>query len=299
MDKDELAAEVLRLTLLCQQDDATDDQRAQLDVLLADSAAARKVYLHTVDDTVTLTDDSASMAMVSDDSSGDAVVPPTDAGTQAAVGPISTMPLISWPAANIRNLMFLALVSCLLLGLGLSVSGWWTPEPAPLANDSSELMGRIVNLANVQWSRDATAYREWSRVSVGEEIRFDSGVVELILDNGAQIVLQGPVDFRLVSRQKAIVRHGQLVVRCGPEAVGFEIESPDANVIDLGTVFGVSIVGGMHTDVVVYDGAVDLAVRAADEVTERLTAGEALHIGRNGDVERITSVQSNIFLPPP
>ena len=70
----------------------------------------------------------------------------------------------------------------------------------------------------------------------------EAGVVELMLDNGAQILLQGPADFELVSTKKAIARRGKLVMRCGPDAAGFEVESPDARIVDLGTVFARFIV---------------------------------------------------------
>jgi len=171
---------------------------------------------------------------------------------------------------------------------------------SPRTTRPSTLSGRIVDLANVEWSADRPRYEAWSRISIGDQLQFEAGIVELMLDNGAQIVLQGPADFRLVTPLKAIVRRGKLVMRCGPDAVGFEIESPDANVVDLGTMFGLSITDGASTDVIVYEGSVDLSVRVSTENQgHRLTAGEALHIDRNGDIGRITAVQNPLFLPPP
>jgi hypothetical protein len=178
-----------------------------------------------------------------------------------------------------------------------------TAKPAPVSPVEMAALpfsGRIINLANVEWSSGAPHYQAWSRVAIGDELRFDSGVVELMLDNGAQVVLQGPADFRLVSERKAYANRGKLVMRCGPDAIGFEVESPDAKIVDLGTVFGVSIVDGASTNVVVYEGSVDLSVSAEKRGAERrLSAGEALHITRSGKVDRITAVQTPLFLSPP
>ncbi len=298
MDKDELTIEILRLTLLCQQGNASEDESARLNVLLADSSDARLMYLCSVDDSVTLVDTSSSATTESQETERRNVTL-TEEHRNTTSAPIDDAPLVRRPELNVRRHLFLALAICLLVGLGLSMFDWQLQDRPSVATGTLPFKAMIVNLANVEWSHKAERYQEWTVVSIGEKIRFDAGVVELILDNGAQIVLQGPADFSLVSPQKAIVRQGQLVVRCGPDAVGFEIESPDASVIDLGTEFGMSVVEGTYTDVVVYEGAVDLSVRAAAEATEhRLTAGEALHIARNGDIQRIASVRSNIFLPP-
>ncbi|MGI9430554.1 MAG: hypothetical protein ACR2NM_17975, partial [Bythopirellula sp.] len=139
----------------------------------------------------------------------------------------------------------------------------------------------------------------WSRFSVGQSIRIDAGVVELMLENSTEIVLEGPADFRLASLDKAILGNGRLVARCGPEAIGFEVDSPDVKIVDQGTKFGVSVQQGMHTDVVVYDGKVDLMTRAGvTPLQRRLNAGEALHIPRHGNAVRIMEVRGDQYLTP-
>jgi len=193
------------------------------------------------------------------------------------------------------------LAACIVVGLGWTASSFFSfpqSEPAPVFQDNN-VAGRVVNLANVAWSESAQQHEKWSRLSFGESIQFDAGVVELMLDNGAQIVLEGPADFRLVSPMKAVAQRGKLIVRCGPDAVGYEVESPHANVVDLGTEFGVTVVEGQRTDVVVYEGAVDLSTRTGELPQERhLTAGEALYVDLHGEVERIMSVHTDGFRMP-
>ncbi|MGI9430260.1 MAG: hypothetical protein ACR2NM_16485 [Bythopirellula sp.] len=329
LQNDELVAEVMRLTLLCQQGEAGEDERNRLDILLADSEKARLIYLYAANDTVTLVDTSDSIDLTEPQSIGEmnndlaSLLPNSAAGIVSADENLTAVEFV-----KSRPLFFAAASIALIFTIAFAVRNSKTPnkstpetkvaansnaktsesKAAPIGRlavtptaetDSSAFSGRLINLANVEWPDGARRYQPWQKISVGEAIRFDAGVVELMLENGAQILLQGPADFRLVSPRKAIARRGKLVMRCGPDAVGFEVESPDARIVDLGTVFGLSIVDGTSTDVVVYEGAVDLSVRASTGAERRLTAGEALHIARNGEIGRITAVQTGTFLPPP
>jgi hypothetical protein len=91
-----------------------------------------------------------------------------------------------------------------------------------------------------------------------------------------------------------------LVARVSPKATGFKIVTPHAAVIDRGTSFGMTIDPDRQTDVVVYEGKVDLRLGEWDaEPDRRLAAGEAMRIGRDGQLARISSVASDAFLPPP
>ncbi|MCA9263751.1 MAG: hypothetical protein KDA60_07865, partial [Planctomycetales bacterium] len=56
MNQHDLEAEVLQLTLLWQQGDASDEERARLERLLLDFPQARELYLQFTDDTITLAD---------------------------------------------------------------------------------------------------------------------------------------------------------------------------------------------------------------------------------------------------
>ncbi|HMP06679.1 MAG TPA: hypothetical protein PJ982_10045, partial [Lacipirellulaceae bacterium] len=97
-----------------------------------------------------------------------------------------------------------------------------------------------------------------------------------------------------------LTKSGKLVARVGPEAIGFRIVTPHTTVIDRGTSFGLTIDPERQTDVVVYEGIVDLALGTSQAPAKhRLATGEALRVGRDGRVGRIASVAGDAFLPPP
>ena len=280
----DLVSEVIRLTIRCQHGSPTEDESARLNVLLTEDAQAREIYLLACDDTATL----INSALVQDPA------PSRDV-------------LLKTTTLSLLSLVIAASLVVVLAGWNM----WFTtesPHEGTLVNTDwshhalvrAERAGRIVSLSNVRWAAGADVLREWSRFAVGQSIRIEAGVVELMLDNSTEITLEGPADFQLLSVNHSVLSHGNLVARCGPEAVGFEVVSPDVKVVDLGTEFGVSVRDGMHTDVVVYDGEVDLSsLSEANPLERRLIAGEALHIShQGGKSSRITEVRGDQYLTP-
>jgi hypothetical protein len=137
-------------------------------------------------------------------------------------------------------------------------------EPAAIAAAAHAGSARVVDISNVAWAEGAKQFVEWSLVNPGDTLKFQSGWINLFLDNGAELLIEGPADVQFVSSQKVFARQGRLAARIGPEAVGFRIDTPHAKVIDRGTAFGVSVDGDSHTSVVVYEGIVDLDVVAVE-----------------------------------
>ena len=191
------------------------------------------------------------------------------------------------------------LAACLLIGIGWTAAQWFGSAGIDRTTSNSNSIGVIVNLDEVKWDSNSAEFAKLSRITEGERICFNSGVLDLMLSTGTEIMIEGPADLTLDSDMKASVKEGKLVVHCGPDAVGFEIESPDATVIDLGTTFGVSVVDEQRTDIAVYDGAVDLAPsKVGDMQNRRLTAGEAIHVSRHGVTGRISLLPNDRLLLP-
>jgi hypothetical protein len=155
-------------------------------------------------------------------------------------------------------------------------------------------------VSNVEWSAGAKQFEEWSFVEPGDSLRIERGLVNFFVDNGAELLIEGPADVDFLSRKKVFARKGKLAARVGPGAIGFSIETPHANVIDRGTSFGMSVDENSRTDVVVYEGMVDLDVLGENApARRRLERGEALSVSNLGKLSRIISVESTTFLEPP
>ena len=107
----------------------------------------------------------------------------------------------------------------------------------------------------------------------------DAGTVELEFNRGARVTLQGPSSFELKSTDLLHVSSGNLVARIAEEAIGFTITTGEAEVVDLGTEFGLRVGDDRQTEVHVIEGQVEVFERhdiGADGSSKR--SGESIRI---------------------
>lgn len=111
----------------------------------------------------------------------------------------------------------------------------------------------------------------------GREYALTSGMVELRFPNGAEVILEAPSVVEIAACDRLAVRMGACSVHAPPGAEGFRVETPNAEVIDLGTRFSVKVNEVGETDVQVVEGAADVRSRAGPLATKslRLTHGES------------------------
>ena len=88
------------------------------------------------------------------------------------------------------------------------------------------------------------------------DIELAHGFSEVTLKNGVVLVLEAPVNLTLNSPDNVTVHHGKLVARVPQNAIGFRIDTPSAEIIDLGTEFGVDVNANGESQVHVLDGEV-------------------------------------------
>jgi hypothetical protein len=286
----EMINEVLELTLSYQRGDATPEERARLERLLLDNPQAIDWYLRVVDDTLTMR--AAASAQDSQPSSItacdlDEMAATIEAGERVArEQAMLDSERAAVKAARRRALRFWAMLAT-AAGLLLALFGgrWWgASERLPAVAQAADISraARVVNVSDVEWSTGAKSYDEWSFLEPGESLRFERGLVNLFLDNGAELLIEGPADVDFVSIEKVYARKGKLAARVSPGAIGFTIETPHANVIDRGTSFGMSVDENSRTDVVVYEGKVDLDVLGDTALPRRrMERGEALSVSRS------------------
>ena len=86
----------------------------------------------------------------------------------------------------------------------------------------------------------------------------ESGLATIRFDYGAEIVLEGPAEFKFVSAEKLALHYGRLFARVPSRAVGFTVDMPGGSVIDLGTEFGVTARADGTGDVNLFTGSASL-----------------------------------------
>lgn len=119
----------------------------------------------------------------------------------------------------------------------------------------------------------------------GREYALTSGMVELRFPDGAEVILEAPSVVEIKARDRLVVKVGACSVHAPPGAEGFRVETPRADVVDLGTRFSVNVNEVGETDVQVVEGLADVKSRhdPGNTRTLRLTPGQSRRFRENAD----------------
>jgi hypothetical protein len=270
----------------------TDEERAGLIALLQADGAARRVYLEHMQDTVSL------RWMFSGHHHRMAALELAEHGPERL-------------HARQRRLSQAALALATSLACVAAFAFWRTSGDATRSAGADEAAPRYVamvtEVSDVQWKGESPAYRRMARVAVGQEFEFSAGSVELTFDAFAKVKVFGPAKFKIKDAKLIACTRGRVTTQVDEGGQGFTIETPKARIVDLGTEFGVDIAESGDTQVVVFQGSVDLdkpelagAVAGAAEEEpawpRTLQQGDALLLDSEG-AQRVMAVQRGDFFP--
>lgn len=149
-----------------------------------------------------------------------------------------------------------------------------------------EYVARIVAVTTgISWQAGGAPDDFLMRLSPGDNLKIAAGMVQLEFVGGAQVILNGPSEFEVLGTTSARLVAGSLTGRS--EKGNFTLHTPKAEVVDIGTEFGVAVANAIGTNVAVFEGEVH--VKSTDKVGSesseyRLTEGMALKIGEDGVV---------------
>ncbi|QDT66071.1 FecR family protein [Calycomorphotria hydatis] len=198
--------------------------------------------------------------------------------SQAAVERVAT--LLQGRNRQVASRHLLAIVSIatsvaavLLVGLGVFL---WPATPT---------MARIVTLSeNVEWSsNNKTEFAVGSRLEQGQMLSITKGLLTIQLDDGAFVDLRAPCTVAVMNTNRIWLDQGAVKALVGPDAIGFEVHTPDARIVDLGTEFLVERDPKRGTEVSVRQGRVRTEVLDSNGKSMQeleLTSGRSLLLDR-------------------
>jgi len=148
----------------------------------------------------------------------------------------------------------LALAACVAL---LAVGGWalrvsHSPERKWATSKAVAMLNRVVD---AQWNEASEAPRVGAPLEPGW-LRLKSGLAQIVFYSGARVVIEGPIALQLISPTEVSCRTGKLTSEVPPQARGFRINTPEMNVTDLGTAFGLDV-KDRRTELHVFKGIVE------------------------------------------
>lgn len=215
---------------------ATEEQAVALNSLLLSDAAARDEYLLRV----------ALHARLASDP--DLFVPEVPATDPA----LAALPLDRDGFRKTHRTTRLALAAGLVLLLGLA--GWWGLALATARRGPGRAVALLNRTVNARWNPSDPVPRLGAPLEP-RLLRLESGLAQVVFQNGARVVLEGPAELRLVSEAEAVCTSGRLTAEVPPQARGFRVIAPHLDVTDLGTAFGMNVAGG-RSEVHVFQGRV-------------------------------------------
>ncbi|QDU56653.1 alpha/beta hydrolase family protein [Aeoliella mucimassa] len=179
---------------------------------------------------------------------------------------------------SFRSIGLTVLAASLLFVAGLAAL--WQSRSAP-------------TLATVSGANNVTFASSDPQIVVGQQlskqvVSIESGELELVFSSGATVLLGGRTEVELVSPLLMKLNHGQVTSTVSEGAIGFKVITPNLDVVDLGTEFGVEVDAQGGTDVVVFSGQVRLERDSKALVNVGLlTEGQGVRVDQNQQVERI------------
>jgi ferric-dicitrate binding protein FerR (iron transport regulator) len=273
----EVRAELQRLLSALCDGELAEAQYARLEELLQADAECRRYYLEYLDLHARL--------LVHPRLAAAAPLP-----TPAAAAPVSADP----PPARrrrIRQLLQYGAVAATTLAASLLVQVFVWPPPRPDGERAATLppgpaervpgyVATLVQATRCVWEGDGQPPHLGSRLLPGE-LRLQKGLARIRFDSGPDLVVEGPSALRLDSGTAATVLRGKVVFRADETAPPFDLHTPSATLVDLGTEYAV-VVDPEGEEVHVFDGQVRRLPNtpaAGKAETEQLQAGQARRYG--------------------
>jgi len=153
-----------------------------------------------------------------------------------------------------------ALAAC----AALLVAGWWglrLSRPNERKGTTSQAVAMLNRAVDAEWNQREKTIRLGAPLEPGW-LRLKSGLAQIVFYSGARIVIEGPTELQLLSPSEASCRSGRLTAEVPPQARGFRVSTPQIDVTDLGTAFGLDV-KERRTELHVFKGSVEFQPTAS------------------------------------
>lgn len=181
----------------------------------------------------------------------------------------------------------LATVACLIIA-------FQRPGSLPESNGASPVIATVAYQSHARWADEDR--RPGDAVGSGI-LQLEVGIIRLDFANGAAVTLQGPAEFEILNNDHTRLHRGILTAQVPDSAIGFEVETPVVEVVDLGTAFGVSVGVDGETDVCVFQGEVEVSLAGNDreDSVQRVREGNAVRTRSVVDTIHSVAYETNRY----
>lgn len=157
------------------------------------------------------------------------------------------------------------------------------------------IMATLDRVESVQWSGDPI--QRGQQLVAGQSVKIDRGMLEIDLAGRGRLIVEGPAHLDFPDEGRAILHQGRIVMRATEKGHGYNIKTPQGNIIDLGTEFGVSVGDDGLVETHVIDGSIEAISNDGKRVT--LLRNDAMKLGPNGGETIVADTGQFYTLMPP
>lgn len=190
--------------------------------------------------------------------------------------------------------------SILLVGYFVTIAGLLVWDHVRRADEQQRVIAQppsrpaalLAQADDAQWRSKSSASKD--NPLVNQTLHVRSGLAELKFAQGAKVLLRGPAEFEVRSPNSGFLRRGKLIAMVPRKAVGFTVFTPKAEIVDLGTEFGVEVDDQQNAEIQVFTGVVvarPVESSAKPGQGTRITAGYGLRVA--GGHNKFTSLPLN------
>ncbi len=178
----------------------------------------------------------------------------------------------------------ISLVFATAAALMLAISGalWWSAnqmhgqiaaftdlQENESRDDSNEtVIATLTGAVDCVWGEAIEPPIYGAGINTDKILDLESGLVQLTFESGAKVILEGPAEVKLHNSFYASLNRGKATAVVPEEAVGFRVDTPSAEIIDLGTSFGINVSENGASDVHVLEGEILSRPITADDDIE-------------------------------
>jgi ferric-dicitrate binding protein FerR (iron transport regulator) len=261
----------------------SDDQHARLEQLLDADEECRREYLQYMD---------MHARLLSHPRISEAVPQSLGEGLSADPPAVPAQPPVpNRRRRRMRQALSYVLVATATLAASLLVQFfWWHPEghggtsppstgPGAARPEAPGYVATLMQTADCAWQGSRELLRAGSRLRPSD-LHLLRGAARIRFDAGCELVVEGPAHLRLDSGTAATLLLGKVVFRTNAAAAPFDLHTPSATLVDLGTEYAVAV-EAEGEEVQVFEGEVERMPLAPGRAEpEYIRAGEARRAAR-------------------